>query len=58
MAIVLWYLMKGTWEKEEMSEDWKASIIYPIYKKGDKLDGKNYRGISLLCRRTKSSHTS
>jgi hypothetical protein len=26
IAIVLWYLMKGIWE-EEMSQDWKASII-------------------------------
>jgi hypothetical protein len=31
-----------------MSEEWKESIIVPIYNKGDKTDCSFYRGISIL----------
>jgi hypothetical protein len=36
------------WNKEELPQHWKESIIVPIYKKGDKTDCNNYQGISLL----------
>jgi hypothetical protein len=36
------------WNKEELPEQWKESVIVPIYKKGDKTDCSNYRGISLI----------
>jgi hypothetical protein len=40
------------WNKEELSDQWKDSVILPkkkkVYKKGDKSDCSNYYGISLL----------
>jgi hypothetical protein len=41
-------LINFIWNKEELPEQWKESIIVPVYKKGDKTDCSNYRGISLL----------
>jgi hypothetical protein len=36
------------WNKEELPQQWKESIIVLIYKNGDKTDCNNYRRISLL----------
>ena len=41
-------LIISIWNKEELPDEWKESIIVHIYKKGDKTDCNNYRGISLL----------
>ena len=41
-------LIISIWNKEELTEDWKESIIIPIYKKGDRKYFNNYKGISLL----------
>jgi hypothetical protein len=44
-------LTDSIWNKEELTEEWKVSIIVPIYMKGDKIDCSNYSGISFckLC---------
>jgi sorting nexin-29 len=41
-------LICSIWNKEELPQQWKESIILPICKKGDKTVCNNYRGISLL----------
>jgi hypothetical protein len=41
-------LINSIWNKEELPDQWKESIIVPIYKKGDKTDCNNFHGISLL----------
>jgi hypothetical protein len=41
-------LIKSTWNKEDLPQQWKVRIIIPIYEKGDKTDCSNYRGSSLL----------
>jgi len=40
--------INSIWNKEELTNDCKESITVPVYKKGDTIDGSNYRGISLL----------
>jgi hypothetical protein len=41
-------LINSVWNKKELPDQWKESIIVPIHKKGDKTDCNNYREISLL----------
>jgi len=41
-------LIDSVWNTEELPQQRKESVIVPIYKKGDKTDCCNYRGISML----------
>jgi hypothetical protein len=50
----IYKLINSIWNKKELPDQWKGSIIVPIYKKGDKTDCSNYRGISLLSTTYKS----
>jgi len=36
------------WNKEDLTQQWKESVIVPVYKNGNETDCSNYRGISLL----------
>lgn len=40
----LYEVIKRIWEKERMPEDRTKVSLFPIFKKGDKLKCKNYRG--------------
>ena len=44
----IYKLIISIWNKEDLPGEWKVSIIIPIYKKGDKTDFNNYRGISFF----------
>jgi hypothetical protein len=41
-------LINSVWNKEELPNQWKESIIVTVHKKGNKTDCNNYCGISLL----------
>jgi hypothetical protein len=45
---VIHRLINSVWNKEELPDQWKESIIVSVHKKGDESDCNNYRVISLL----------
>ncbi|XP_055539429.1 uncharacterized protein LOC129726581 [Wyeomyia smithii] len=46
LAIALHWVISR--EEEKLPDEWMEGVIYPIYKRGDKLECRNYRGISLI----------
>jgi hypothetical protein len=41
-------IINSTWNNEELSAQWKESIVVPVHKKDDNTDCSNYCGMSLL----------
>ncbi|XP_055714214.1 uncharacterized protein LOC129808460 [Phlebotomus papatasi] len=41
-------VIKVAWQSGRAPKDWQVGVIIPIFKKGNKKDCSNYRGISLL----------
>jgi hypothetical protein len=41
LVSVMYKLITSIWNKEEMPDQWKESIIVPIHKTGDKTDCNN-----------------
>ena len=36
------------WDEVEVPKDWESGIVMPLFKKGDRMDLDNYRGITLM----------
>ena len=43
----MYELVRQIWEEERIPEEWKETIIVPVYKRGDRDRRENYRGIAL-----------
>ncbi|XP_076248106.1 uncharacterized protein LOC143187781 [Calliopsis andreniformis] len=44
----VWKIINKIWREGEIVEESKRGIISPIYKKGEKSEVKNYRGVTLM----------
>jgi len=41
-------LIHKIWRDEKMPDNWKIGLIVRLFKKGDEMKCKNYRGVTLL----------
>ncbi|XP_063913214.1 uncharacterized protein LOC135129875 [Zophobas morio] len=44
----IWEVVDGVWKGKGFPRQWREGIIIPLFKKGQKSNVKNYRGIKLL----------
>ena len=45
---VITVVLNGVWKGGEVPKEWKTGTIRPIYKKGERKEVENYRGITLM----------
>ncbi|XP_052562347.1 uncharacterized protein LOC128092490 [Culex pipiens pallens] len=48
LARAIHLVISKIWREEKLPAEWMDGVVCPIYKKGDKLDCGNYRGITLI----------
>ena len=48
MVYLLEHLFGVVWQEEVVPKEWKEGLIVNLFKKGDKEEPGNYRGITLL----------
>ena len=48
LARAIHLVISKIWEEENLPDEWMDGVVCPIFKKGDKLDCRNYRGITLI----------
>lgn len=46
-------VVRAIWKEMRTPGEWKKAVIVPIFKKGNKKECQNYRGISLMCQSAK-----
>ncbi|XP_055522493.1 uncharacterized protein LOC129716683 [Wyeomyia smithii] len=47
LAVALHWVISRIWEEERLPEEW-MEVVCPVYKKGDRLQCSNYRGMTLI----------
>jgi len=48
VAEKLWKFFRRVWDEVEVPKDWESGVVMPLFKKGDRMDLDNYRGITLM----------
>ncbi len=48
MVYLLEHLFRVVWHEEVVYKEWREGLIVNLFKKGDKEEPGNYRGITLL----------
>ena len=44
----LWKFFGRVWDEVEVPTNWDSGLVMPLFKKGDRMDLDNYRGITLM----------